>query len=167
MPKEKEAKAINIEKERISKSESTNNIDTQNSIQSISTNEGNIVVKFNKDYTRNEINQISRKIANTYEYSFDIQGKYKYAKSTRIKINNIDNIDIQDNINSINIKISNSENIKMTYSIAPRELIIKIPNSQTNTISVVSKKDSINNNSSSELPSSLPSSITSSKHYEM
>ena len=48
----------------------SSNIDMQNSIQSISALDGNIVVKFNKDYSRSDINQISRKIANTYEYSF-------------------------------------------------------------------------------------------------
>lgn len=136
-----------------------NYIDRQNPIQSISTNESNIVVKFNKDYTRNDINQVSKKIANTYEYSFDILGKYKYAKSTKIKIAGIDNVDIQESPNSVNIKISNSENIKMTYSIASRELIIKI-NPQLNSSPTITKKDSIN--SSSELPSTFPSSITSS-----
>jgi N-acetylmuramoyl-L-alanine amidase len=155
----------NKEKDRITKVESSN-IDMQNSIQSISALDGNIVVKFNKDYSRSDINQISRKIANTYEYSFDILGKYKYAKSTKIKIHSVNNIDIQDNSNSVNIKISNSENIKMTYSLAPRELIIKIPNNQQNTptnISSINKKDSISSNSlTNELPSSLPSSISSS-----
>ena len=137
----------------------SNNVDKQNPIQSISTNENNIVVKFNKDYTRNDINQVSKKIANTYEYSFDILGKYKYAKSTKIKIGGIDNVDIQESPTSVNIKISNSENIKMTYSIAPRELIIKI-NPQLNSSTTINKKDSVN--SSNELPSTLPSSITSS-----
>ena len=147
IPKEKEELLI------------SNNVDRQNPIQSISTNESNIVVKFNKDYTRNDINQISKKIANTYEYSFDILGKYKYAKSTKIKIGGIDNVDIQESPTSVNIKISNSENIKMTYSIAPRELIIKI-NPQLNSSTTINKKDSVN--SSNELPSTLPSSITSS-----
>jgi N-acetylmuramoyl-L-alanine amidase len=135
------------------------NIDRINPIQSITTNESNIVVKFNKDYTRDNINQVSKKIANTYEYSFDILGKYKYAKSTKIKIGGIDNVDIQESPNGVNIKISNSENIKMTYSIAPRELIIKI-NPQLNSSTTINKKDSVN--SSNELPSTLPSSITSS-----
>lgn len=49
----------------------------------------------------------------------------------------------------------------MSYSIAPRELIIKIHAPQSNISTTISKKD-FGNSSNSELPSSLPSSITSS-----
>ncbi len=43
--------------------ESTNssNIDLQNSIRSISTNENKIIIKFNKDYVKDDINKYQKK----------------------------------------------------------------------------------------------------------
>ena len=92
------------------------NIDTVNPIRSISTNENKIVVKFNKNYVKNDIKQISQKIASNYVYSFDIVGKYKYTIPTKLEINNIDNISVNDEKDSVNIKISNKENTKILLS---------------------------------------------------
>lgn len=139
------------------------NIDTINPIRSISTNENKIVVKFNKNYIKNDIKQTSQKIANNYVYSFDIAGKYKYTIPTKLEINNIDNITVNDNKDSVNIKISNKENSKITYSLAPQELIITINNQQsnmnTNIATVTNKKESPK---TEEAPLNLPSSISSS-----
>ena len=143
------------------------NIDTINPIRSISTNENKIVVKFNKNYVKNDIKQISQKVANNYVYSFDIAGKYKYTIPTKLEINNIDNITVNDNKDSVNIKISNKENTKITYSLAPRELIITINNQQlnmnTNVTTISSKKESAK---TKEVPLNLPSSISSSVKSE-
>ena len=147
-------------KNSISKSESTNssNIDLQNSIRSISTNENKIIIKFNKDYVKDDINQVSKKINNNYEYTFDISGKYKYTAPTKLQIDDIDNITINDTLDSVTLKISNKEIKKITYTLAPRELIINIHNNQANTTNTLTKKEP-----SSELPAStLPSSISSS-----
>lgn len=140
------------------------NIDTINPIRSISTNENKIVVKFNKNYVKNDIKQTSQKVANNYVYSFDIAGKYKYTIPTKLEINNIDTITVNDNKDSVNIKISNKENTKITYSLAPRELIITINNQQsninTNVATVIpNKKES---SKTKEAPLNLPSSISSS-----
>ncbi|MFA6741505.1 MAG: N-acetylmuramoyl-L-alanine amidase [Arcobacteraceae bacterium] len=143
------------------------NIDTINPIRSISTNENKIVVKFNKNYVKNDIKQISQKVANNYVYSFDIAGKYKYTIPTKLEINNIDNITVNDNKDSVNIKVSNKENTKITYSLAPRELIITINNQQlnmnTNVTTISSKKESAK---TKEVPLNLPSSISSSVKSE-
>lgn len=154
-------KVINKEAIKNSKSESTNfsNIDLQNSIRSISANENKIIIKFNKDYVKDDINQISKKINNNYEYTFDISGKYKYTIPTKLQIDDIDNITINDTPQSVTLKISNKEIKKITYTLAPRELIINIHNNQSNPTNTVTKKEP----SSAELPSSvLPSSISSS-----
>ena len=135
------------------KSESVN-VDLQNSIRSISVNENKIIVKFNRDYVKDDINQISKKIGTNYEYTFDIAGKYKYTNPTKLEINNIDNITLTDTPNSVNLKISNKENTKITYSLAPKELIINILSNQSNNIST--------NKVLQEPPSTLPSSISSS-----
>jgi N-acetylmuramoyl-L-alanine amidase len=163
---QKENQTNNIEKpllkKEISEKDDTLNIDTINPIRTISTNGNKIIVKFNKNYVKDDINQTSQKIDNKYVYSFDISGKYKYTAPTKLEIDNIDNISVNDKKDSVNIKISNKENTKITYSLSSRELIININNqsaNNTNTASVVpNKKESKSN----EMPSSLPSSISSS-----
>ena len=163
---QKENQTNNIEKpllkKEINEKDDNLNIDTINPIRSISTNGNKIIVKFNKNYVKDDINQTSQKIDNKYVYSFDISGKYKYTVPTKLEIDNIDNISINDKKDSVNIKISNKENTKITYSLASKELIININNqsaNNTNTTSVVpNKKESKSN----EMPSTLPSSISSS-----
>ena len=159
----KEKVAIKNEPENnILKIESLN-IDTVSPIRSISTNENKIVVRFNKNYVKNDIKQISQKIAANYVYSFDIAGKYKYTIPTKLEINNIDNITINDNKDSVNIRISNKENAKITYSLAPRELIITVNNQQlnSNVETVVPNKKEVS--TTKETPLNLPDSISSIK----
>ena len=143
------------------------NIDTVNPIRSISTNENKIVVKFNKNYVKNDIKQISQKIASNYVYSFDIVGKYKYTIPTKLEINNIDNISVNDEKDSVNIKISNKENTKITYSLAPRELIITVNNQQLNsnveTLVPNKKEPSTTKETSLNLPASISSIKSESK----
>lgn len=137
-------------------------IDTQNSIRSITTDNNKIVVKFNKDYSKKDITQISKKNGINYEYTFDIDGKYKYITSTKPTIDNIDNITVNDNKNSVGIIISNKINPKITYTLAPRELVINIISNSispvaTNTTSTPIKK---REETTKNLPSSLPPSIS-------
>ena len=144
----------------------TVNIDTQNSIHSITTDENKIVVKFNKDYSKKDIAQFSKKNGANYEYTFDITGKYKYIALTKLNIDNIDNVSVTDNKNSVGIIISNKSNPKITYTLASRELIINIISNnssspaQMNTNTVVKKKEETNKNLTSSLPSSIASQIT-------
>ena len=139
------------------------NIDMENPIRSISTEGNKIVIKFNKNYVKNDIKQTSQKIENNYVYSFDILGKYKYTAPTKLQVDNIDNISVNDNKNSVNIKISNKENTKITYSLASRELIININNqtSTPTTAEIPTKKEPLSK-TKDEMPSNLPSSISSS-----
>lgn len=167
LPKEKIDKNIELKENNIQKIETTNtNIDTINPIRSISTNENKIIVKFNKNYVKNDIKQTSKKIDNQYVYSFDILGKYKYTIPTKLEIDNIDNISINDNKDSVTIKISNKENTKITYSLSSKELVINI-NNQASTSSSTNVETSVANNKkesskSNELINNLPSSISSS-----
>lgn len=152
------------EKKVIPKAEPVN-IDMENPIRSISTEGNKIVIKFNKNYVKNDIKQTSQKIENNYVYSFDISGKYKYTVPTKLQINNIDNISVNDNKNSVNIKISNKENTRITYSLASRELIININNqtsNNTNTTAEIPTKKEPLSKAKEEIPSNLPSSISSS-----
>ena len=134
------------------------NIDTQNSIRSIETNDNKIIVKFNRNYSKNDITQISRKNGSNYEYTFNIDGKYKYLP-TRLNIDNIDNISVNDNKDNIGIVISNKSNPKITYTIASRELVINIINNNTS-VSTDKKKSEDTNKADKNIPSALPPSIS-------
>ena len=140
------------------------NVDLQNPIRSISVNENKIIVKFNRDYVKDDINQISKKVGTNYEYTFDIAGKYKYTNPTKLEIDNIDNITLTDTPDSVNLKISNKENTKITYSLAPKELVINIFNNQSNNISTnnTSSKKETPPESISTLPSLISTSIEKS-----
>ena len=163
---QKENQTNNIEKpllkKEINEKDDNLNIDTINPIRSISTNGNKIIVKFNKNYVKDDINQTSQKIDNKYVYSFDILGKYKYTVPTKLEIDNIDNISINDKKDSVNIKISNKENTKITYSLSSKELIININNQSTNNTNTASVIPNKKESKSSEMPSTLPSSISSS-----
>ena len=163
---QKENQTNNIEKpllkKEINEKDDTLNIDTINPIRSISTNGNKIIVKFNKNYVKDDINQTSQKIDNKYVYSFDILGKYKYTVPTKLEIDNIDNISINDKKDSVTIKISNKENTKITYSLSSKELIININNQSTNNTNTASVIPNKKESKSSEMPSTLPSSISSS-----
>ena len=133
---QKENQTNNIEKpllkKEINEKDDNLNIDTINPIRSISTNGNKIIVKFNKNYVKDDINQTSQKIDNKYVYSFDILGKYKYTAPTKLEIDNIDNISINDKKDSVNIKNSNKENTKITYSLSSKEFLSKLLNSFLN-----------------------------------
>ncbi len=163
---QKENQINNIEKpllkKEINEKDDNLNIDTINPIRSISTNGNKIIVKFNKNYVKDDINQTSQKVDNKYVYSFDILGKYKYTVPTKLEIDNIDNISINDKKDSVNIKISNKENTKITYSLSSKELIININNQSTNNTNTASVVPNKKESKSSEMPSTLPSSISSS-----
>jgi N-acetylmuramoyl-L-alanine amidase len=144
------------------------NIDTQNPIRSIDTDDNKIIVKFNKDYSKKDITQISKKNGLNYEYTFDISGKYKYTIPTKLNIDNIDNITVNDNKNSVRIVISNKSNPKITYSLASRELAINIISNSiptttnttnttnTTTTTTTKKKEA----PIKEIPTALPPSIS-------
>ena len=134
------------------------NIDTQNSIRSIQTDENKIIVKFNKNYSKNDIAQLSKKNGANYEYTFDIAGKYKYTALTKLNINNIDNIFVSDNRNSVGIVISNKSNPKITYSIASKELVINIINNTP--ISADKKKTEEQIKLVKDISATLPPSIS-------
>jgi N-acetylmuramoyl-L-alanine amidase len=132
------------------------NIDTQNPIRSIDTDDNKIIVKFNKDYSKKDITQISKKNGLNYEYTFDISGKYKYTIPTKLNIDNIDNITVNDNKNSVRIVISNKSNPKITYSLASRELAINIISNSIPTTTTTKKKEA----PIKEIPTALPPSIS-------
>jgi len=96
-------------------------------------------------------------IISCYEYTFDIAGKYKYTAPTKLIIDNIDNIMVNDNKNSVRIVISNKDNPKITYTLASRELVINISSNSSNSSNSITKKKE---EPIKDIPSDLPPSIS-------
>ena len=101
------------------------NIDTENEIRSITSIDDKIIVKFNKNYTKNDIKFKSFTNNKNFETIFDIKGKYKYVNPTKLNISGIDKIiTTQNNTNTVRIRFINNSNTKITYSLNNKELII-------------------------------------------
>ncbi|WP_206731974.1 N-acetylmuramoyl-L-alanine amidase family protein [Arcobacter cloacae] len=101
------------------------NVDTQNEIRFITSVDDKIIVKFNKNYTKNDIKFKSFTNNKNYETIFDIKGKYKYANPTKLNINGIEKIiTTQNNTNTVRIRFINNTNTKITYSLNNKDLII-------------------------------------------
>lgn len=150
----KQVETPKIKEEEIKPKFEPVNVDTQNSIRSIDSNDNKIIVKFNKNYSKKDINQISNKNGNKYEYTFDVAGKYKYTAPTKLSIDNIDRIIVTDNKDSVRIKISNDTNPKITYSLSSRELSIDISAKATDNKSNDKKEPEINT-----IPEALPAVV--------
>lgn len=150
----KQEEQAEIKKEEIKPKFEPANVDTKNSIRSIDTYDNKIIVKFNRNYTKKDINQISNKNGNKYEYTFDVAGKYKYTGPTKLSIDNIDKILVADNKDSVRIKISNDNNPKITYSLSSRELSIDISAKATDNKPNDKKEPEINT-----IPEALPAVV--------
>lgn len=105
---------------------STKNLNTSNSaIASISAEENKIIVKFNKDYAKQDIKFNSFKNKNNFENIFDIKGDYKAIDETVLDIDGIDKIiATQNGTNMVRLRIINKSNPKFTQNLTKRELVI-------------------------------------------
>jgi len=100
-------------------------IDSENSIRSISSENNKIIVKFNKNYFKNNVKFRTLKQNGNYENIFDITGKYKYIDPTKLEIDGIDKIITTANgNNSVRIRLINKSKSKVNYTLNKRELII-------------------------------------------
>ncbi|MGE0050005.1 MAG: N-acetylmuramoyl-L-alanine amidase [Arcobacter sp.] len=108
-------------------------IDEKNSIRLITTEDNKIIVKFNKNYSKNNIKFRAFKQNGNYENIFDIDGKYKYIVPLKLNILGIDKIvSTQNGNNLVRIRLTNKVNSKISYSLNQRELIITV-NTPTDT----------------------------------
>lgn len=111
---------------------SDENVDLVNSINSITSDGNNIIVKFNRDYSKKDIKYNSYKNKNSFENVFDIKGQYKYIGPTKLSLNGIDKIIATPNgTQSIKIRLINGTKPKINYVLNKRELIISTENSST------------------------------------
>lgn len=99
-------------------------IDKENSIRSIETQDDKIILKFNKNYYKRDVQFVRYKNASNYENVFNIKGKYKYTNPTKLDINGVDKIVISENDDEIKLRIINDYEQKVNYVLNDKELII-------------------------------------------
>jgi len=97
------------------------------SIQSVIQEKNQITINFNKKISKKDIRYFKSKLSKSYRYDFDIKGKFKDAKPTKLSMSNIDKIKIvQYRFNTLRISFFNKYKVKPIYIIGYKKIIIKI-----------------------------------------
>ena len=97
------------------------------SIKSVYTENDSIIVNFNNRVSKDFIKFFELKRGNIYKDVFDINGNFKDAQPTVLKINNIKKISIgQFKPNTLRIVLANQKNLRTFYTIKEKQLVINI-----------------------------------------
>lgn len=97
------------------------------SIKSVYTENNSIIVNFNNRVSKDFIKFFELKRGNIYKDVFDINGNFKDAQPTVLKINNIKKISIgQFKPNTLRIVLANEKNLRTFYTIKEKQLVINI-----------------------------------------
>ena len=118
------------EKKVVSKESVNDNIEqntkkSNSSIQSISSEDNKIIIKFNKDITKQDIKSNSFKNKNNFENIFDVKGTYDSIDETILDVDGIDKIiTTQNDKNTVRIRVINKTNPKISQNLNKKELVI-------------------------------------------
>jgi len=132
-----DVKKLDILLKRNNKSINTksSNTKTQNannnkySIKSVYTKNDSIIIDFYNNISKDYIKFFELKQSNSYRDVFDIKGNFKDAKPTVLKINKINKIVIgQFQNNILRIVLTNNTNLKTSYTINKKQIVINIHN---------------------------------------
>ncbi|MGA1932672.1 N-acetylmuramoyl-L-alanine amidase family protein [Arcobacter sp. YIC-464] len=108
-------------------------IDEKNSIRTLFTQDNKIIVEFNKNVSKNDIDYVSYKNRGNIDEVFDIKGKFAYAKPIKLDMPGIDKISIgQIKSDTLRLRLSNKKDLKLIYVVNKKQLVIKILNLPTN-----------------------------------
>jgi N-acetylmuramoyl-L-alanine amidase len=100
-------------------------VDTSNPIRSMETQDNKIIVKFNKNYYKRDVQFVRYKNASNYENVFNLNGKYKYVNPIKLSIDGVDKIIVSENgSNGVKIRIINNDEQKVDYVLNDKELTI-------------------------------------------
>jgi N-acetylmuramoyl-L-alanine amidase len=121
-------------KEHPANSNSEEFVDTVSPLRSMETQGDKIIVKFNKNYYKKDVQFIKYKNASNYENVFNINGKYKYINPIKLNIDGVDKIVVTENgKDGIKIRLINDYAQKADYVLNDRELTITTyPTEQSN-----------------------------------
>ena len=128
--------------ETVDKNEKNLKSNSLYSISSIETENNTIVIKFNKEISKQDIAASSLKNKNGFDNIVDINGTYNPNKVEDLSIDGIEDITLNQKNNLTRIKISNKTNPKINYSLAKKELIITINTPLSSTTSKISTNNS-------------------------
>ena len=99
------------------------------SIQSVTADSNSIRIDFNHYVSKKDLKFFELKYKNINKDVFDIKGRFKDAKPTKLSINGVNKITVsQYKYNTLRISLSNNIDLKTYYIINRKSIIIKIKN---------------------------------------
>jgi len=124
------SKKIKFKKQYNKKSSKSSKLISKNSkynITSVYTKDNSIVINFKNKITIKTLKFFEIKKKNKYIDVFDIQGRFKDASPTKLKIKNVNRIKIsQYRHKTLRISVMNKYNLKTFYVINKKQIIIKL-----------------------------------------
>lgn len=129
-----------ISKTTVSTTNKTAKINYKNSIQSIYTFENTIVINYARNISKDIIKFFELKQTPLYKDVFDLKGSYSHVKSTKLKIKGVEKIVVgQFKSNVLRVVVSNKKNLKTSYKINKKQVVITINDIKTKTVKKVVK----------------------------
>ncbi len=133
--KEKKIQKIEIQKNSISEkkttkpqiSKSNTNKSNNYTIKSVVTKDNAIIVEFNTVISKDYIKFFEKTQKSAYQDIYDIKGRFKDAKPTKLSIDGVKQIVIkQENYNTLRILLEDKINLKTIYFINNKKFVIKV-----------------------------------------
>ena len=140
---ERENKSISKQINKVSK---TNGFG-KNPIESIYTLENNIVINYSKEVNKSYVKRFFElKKNSSVKDVYDLEGNFVYAKDTKISIDGIDNIVVgQFKPYTLRVVIGNKKNLKTSYFIDKKQIIITIDDLAKKTVTKKKQKSKTKN----------------------
>jgi N-acetylmuramoyl-L-alanine amidase len=128
---EKELKKHNqpVIKKQVTKKQYIPKQSNRYSINSVTTDENSIRIDFNHYVSKKDLKFFELKYKNINKDVFDIKGRFKDAKPTKLKLNGLNKITIsQYKYNTLRITLSHNYDLNTYYIINRKSIIIKVKN---------------------------------------
>lgn len=109
-------------------------VDKKNSIRTITSKDDKIFVRFNKNYSNNEIKFTKKRTNSSFEYIFDIKGEFEFTKPTKLILNEVERVVVTQYLNNVRIIIKNKNELNINYSLDKKDFIIKANKKEENNL---------------------------------
>lgn len=95
-------------------------------IKSVYTDKNSVIINFNRNISTKDIDFNENKIKNAYQDIFDIKGRFKDAKPTKLELESVDKITIlQYRYDTLRIIFNHKKNPNTIYIVNKNQIIIK------------------------------------------
>ncbi len=96
-------------------------------IKSVYAKDGRIVIDFNRTVRKSDLKFFELHYKNLHKDIFDIKGRFKDAKPTKLTLDNVNKISIaQNKYNTLRIVLSNKTDPKTVYILNKKRIVIKV-----------------------------------------